>query len=337
MDSVINTVEALESQVGARAGAVDLKVIDHLDAHAQRWLAVSPLVFAGFSDTQQIEVTVAGGRPGFTVALDASQLRIPRAALDDPHYAQVGRGAGLLFLIPGLGETLRVNGAVEAVSDDDIVIAVHECYAHCAKALLRSAFWSSDEPVARTGTDDLPGFLAVCRFMALATADTELHTDLSPKGDPAGLLMQGDSTQLCFADRPGNRRTDSMRNMLVRPQAAIMLLAPGSAQVAVVRGRAHMTADEALRQQFEVQSKVPKVVTVLESPHVVLRESAALLWARPWMTASAPEDIDPAAVFAAHVKLNKTGGLSAAIARGMVSIPGLMRKGLDQDYKRNMY
>lgn len=337
MDSVINTVEALESQVGTRAEAVDLKVIDHLDVHAQRWLAVSPLVFVGFSDTQQIEVTVAGGRPGFVSTSDAGLLRIPRAALDEPHYAQVGRGAGLLFLIPGLGETLRVNGAVEAVSGDDVVIAVHECYAHCAKALLRSAFWSSDVPVARTGLDDLPGLLAVCRFMALATADAELHTDLSPKGDPAGLLMQGNSTQLCFADRPGNRRTDSMRNMLVRPQAAMMLLVPGSAQVAVVRGRAHMTADEALRQKFEVQGKVPKVVTVLDSPHVVLRESAALLRARPWMTASAPEDIDPAAVFAAHVKLNKTRGLSAAIARGMVSIPGLMRKGLEQDYKRNMY
>jgi len=335
MDSVIDTVEALEAHVGAQPGGINLKVIDHLDDQARRWLAASPLAFAGFSDARQVDATLAGGARGFARAHDAGRLRLPRAALDDPQQAQEGRGAGLLFLIPGLGETLRVNGVVLASPGDDIEIAVQECYAHCAKALLRSDFWQP--AVAAAAPGDTASFLAASRFMALATADTGLHTDLSPKGDPAGLLVQPFDGGLRYADRPGNRRTDSFRNLLSRPHAAAILVVPGCMQVAVAQGTVRISADAVLRQAFEVQGKVPKVVASLACPAIALRDSAALARARLWPAAAAPADIDPAAVFAAHVRLNKTGGLGAAIARGMVSIPGLMRKGLQQDYKRNMY
>ncbi|MBO1112224.1 pyridoxamine 5'-phosphate oxidase family protein [Bordetella petrii] len=334
MDSMIDTVQALEARIGTRPDAVNLKVIDHLDPHAQRWLAASPLAFAGFSDAVRVEVTVAGGAPGFAAAARPGQLRVPRAALDDPRQAQAGRGAGLLFLIPGLGETLRINGVVANAAGPDIVIDVQECYAHCAKALLRSDFWRPDDAAP---PDDAAAFVAASRFMALATADAALHTDLSPKGDPAGRLAQCYDGGIRYADRPGNRRTDSLRNLLQRPQAAALLIVPGCARVAELQGAAQISADPGLRQSFTVQDKTPKLVTSLVSPAIDLRDSAALARARPWAAVPPPADIDPAAIFAAHVRLNKTRGLGAAIARGMVSIPGLMRKGLQQDYKRNMY
>jgi len=334
MDSVIDTVEALETHVGAQPGGINLKVIDHLDEHARRWLAASPLAFAGFSDARQVDATLAGGARGFAWANDAGHLRVSRAALDDPQLAQEGRGAGLLFLIPGLGETLRINGAVRAVQDGDIEIAVQECYAHCAKALLRADFWQPGDAVQPAEAAD---FLAASRFMALATADTGLHTDLSPKGDPAGLLAQPFAGGFRYADRPGNRRTDSFRNLLSRPQAAAILVVPGCTRVAVAQGTVRIGADPAQRQAFEVQGKTPKVVASLACPSIALRDSAALARAELWPAPAAPADIDPAEVFAAHVRLNKTRGLGAAIARGMVSIPGLMRTGLKQDYKRNMY
>ena len=334
VDAPIRTVDELEAQVGAKPAAIDLKVIDHLDVHARRWLAASPLAFAGFSDARQVSVTIGGGEPGFATAADGLHLRLPRAALDDPVQAVAGRGAGLLFLVPGLGETLRINGSVVAVGDDAILIAVQECYAHCAKALLRSDFW---RPAPAAEPADAAAFLRASCFLALATADTELRTDLSPKGDPAGLLAQPFDAGIRFADRPGNRRTDSLRNLLQRPDAAALLIVPGHTRVAVAQGDASISADPRLRQRFTVQDRTPKLVTSLTSPSIVLRESAALVRAQPWVTTSPPAGIDPAAVFAAHVKLNKTRGLRAALARGVVSIPGLMRKGLDEDYKRNLY
>ncbi|MFT3804327.1 MAG: pyridoxamine 5'-phosphate oxidase family protein [Burkholderiaceae bacterium] len=332
--ALIRTTEELEAQVGARPAAIDLKVIDHLDVQARRWLAASPLAFAGFSDARRIDVTIGGGEPGFATALDEARLRLPAAALDDPAQARPGGGAGLLFLVPGLGETLRVNGSVSAVDGDAIVIAVHECYAHCAKALLRSDFW---RPATDAEPADAAAFVRASRFMALATADADLCTDVSPKGDPAGLLVQSVDAGIRFADRPGNRRTDSLRNLLVRPGAAALLVVPGCARVALVQGEASIRADPRLRQPFSVRDKMPKLVIDLASPDIVLRESAALERARAWAGAAAPADIDPAAVFAAHVKLNKSGGLRAMLARRVISIPGLMRKGLDEDYKRNLY
>ncbi|HYG45569.1 MAG TPA: pyridoxamine 5'-phosphate oxidase family protein [Bordetella sp.] len=334
MNGAIRTIEALEAQVGARPAAVDLKVIDQLDDHARRWLAASPLAFAGFSDAHRVDATLAGGAPGFAWAPGPGQLRVPRAALDDARHAQAGCGAGLLFLIPGLGETLRINGVVADTSGDDLLITVQECYAHCAKALLRSDFW---RPEPGAIPRDTAAFLRACRFMALATADAELHTDLSPKGDPAGSLVQAYEGGIRYADRPGNRRTDSLRNILQRPQAAALLIVPGCTRVAVAQGRAQISGDPAQCQAFVVQDKTPKLVTSLASPALVLRESAALARAQPWIAPVPPPDIGPAEIFAAHVRLNKTRGLGAAIARGMVSIPGLMRKGLQQDYKRNMY
>jgi len=330
---MLRTIAELEAQAGAKPAAIDLKVIDHLDGHACRWLRASPVAFAAFSDAQRIDVTIAGAGPGFATALDEKQLLLPRAVLDEPEQARQGRGVGLLFLVPGIGETLRINGSVANVDGETLVVAVQECYLHCAKALLRSDFWQPAQP-AINGVGD---FLQSSRFMALATADTALNTDLSPKGDPAGLLAQPCEGGIRFADRPGNRRTDSLRNMLQRPHASALLIVPGHTQVAHVQGMVSISADPRLRQPFIVRDKTPKLVTSIASPSIALRPSSALARAEPWTAVAPPADIDPAAIFAAHVKLHKARGLGAMVARGLVSIPSLMRKSLDVDYKRNLY
>ncbi len=331
---MIQTIDDLQARLGPRPAVVDLKVIDHLDAHAQRWLAASPLAFAGFSDANSVHITLAGGSPGFATALDFGRLRLPRQLLDSPEQAVTGRGVGLLFLIPGLGETLRVNGTVSEAQDDSVIITVAECYAHCAKALLRSDFWRAQSARSPAGLADV---VAESRFMALASADADQHTDVSPKGDPADLLVQGDAHSIRFADRPGNRRTDSLLNMLARPRAACALLVPGCTQVAIIQGATRITDDPVSRAAFAVQDKTPKLVIELANATVSLRDSAALTRAALWTSNYPVTDIDPAEVFAAHVKLHKTGGFGAAIAKRVASIPGLMRKGLEQDYKNNMY
>lgn len=106
------------------------------------------------------------------------------ATLDEPQLARVGQGVGTLFLTPDIGETLRVNGRVLAVSDGAIEIAVEECYLHCAKALIRSGFWNvaprSDVP------DEAQDFLAVSQFMALATINARGQADITNDVDFPG-------------------------------------------------------------------------------------------------------------------------------------------------------
>jgi hypothetical protein len=335
MTDQITDVAALEACVGKVPGPLDLKVMDHLDDSALRWLALSPLLFATFADAGSIGITLGAGVRGFVRADDPRRLRLPAASLDDPLLARTGASFGSLMMVPGIGETLRVNGRVAAVEGGEIEIAVEECYLHCAKALIRSGFWAAApqaEAPAQAGD-----FLAATRFMALASVDREGRADLSPKGDPAGAMLRLHADSAWYADRPGNRRVDSFRNILTQPRIAALALIPGAGRVALLSGRARITTDASMRAAFAVGERTPKIVTRVEDLRLDLRDSAALRRARPWPAPAAPEGIDPAAMFVAHVKQSKVNGLQAKLARAALSVPGLMEKGLQHDYKKNLY
>lgn len=335
MSELIEDVATLEACVGKVPGSLDMKVMDHLDASALRWLEVSPLAFLSFGGDGAVGITPAGGNPGFAQAPDPRRLRLPAALLDQPRLARLGAGFGSLFLAPGIGETLRVNGRVTLVDDATIEIAVEECYLHCAKALMRSHFWEASPLDAVPQT--VPDFLAASRFMALATIDRDGRADVSPKGDPAGTMLQLHEGDLWYADRPGNRRVDSFRNLLTQPRLTAAVLIPGSARIALLSGNAQITTIPSMRQAFAVGERVPKIVTRVRQPRIELHESAALARVRPWPVQAAAADIDPAAMFVAHVRESKAKGLQAKLARAALKVPGLMEKGLQHDYKNNLY
>jgi uncharacterized protein len=335
MDGRIGNVAALEACIGRTPGSMHVKVIDHVDAGAQRWLAASPLMVAGFGTRNGIAISLGGGKPGFVGVAGAARLRLPAALLDNPDFASEGQGFAGLFLVPTIGETLRINGRVANVEGGAITIAVEECYVHCAKALIRSDFWcATPQPVVPS---EAAQFLAASRFIALATIDSNGRADVSPKGDPAGTMIRLSEGSAWLADRPGNRRADSFRNILTQPHVAIAALIPGTTGIGLISGEARMTSDESARAGFTVQGKVPLLVTSIERPRAQIRESAALERAQLWPVRAPAEAIDPAAIMISHVKLSKERGLQAAIARTAVSVPGLMRRGLAYDYKTNLY
>jgi uncharacterized protein len=337
MSDTVTTIAALEDCIGKTPPPMHLKVIDHLDEAALRWIAKSPLMFAVAGDGAAVAVTMGGGQAGFTQG-DTAELRLDPAMLDDPAAIRPGVGFGSLFLLPGIGETLRVNGKVVDANEDEIRIAVEECYGHCAKALIRSDFWAA-APVERQPVD-AASFAAASRFMALATIDTNGHADLSPKGDPAGTMTRIQDGKLWFAERPGNRRADSLRNIIGQPRIGGILLVPGSTQVVRFSGAAQVNANEQARAAFAVGGKTPTVVTVVTDLSIELVESAALKRANLWPVERPTEGIDAPKMFLDHVKLNRDKGLGAKLASTLLSMPGmqgLMRKGLEKDYKDNLY
>ena len=329
----ITTLPALQAVIGKAPPAIHLKVIDHLDATALHWIAQSTLAFVGFGSGHRMTPTLAGGPRGFAGG-DARTLRLPLDTIDDAPLARPGAPFCALFLAPGIGETLRVNGRVAEIVGDAAVIAVEECYVHCAKALIRSAFWAAQPAEA---PPDAPAFAAAARFMALATIDGDGHADMSPKGDPAGCMVQLDGDRLLYADRPGNRRVDSFRNIIDQPAVGALLLVPGATRVLRFSGRARISTDPALLARFTVSDKVPLLVTCVDLADIAVTESPALARAAMWPLGDRAEAINPAKMFVAHVKLNKDQGLAARIAGSVISIPGLMQKGLDKDYKSNLY
>lgn len=332
--AVIHTLSAFESCAGKAHPLRDLKVIDHLDEGATRWIAAAPLVFVAFGHETGIDLTLAGGRPGFVTALNASRLTLPSSSLDEQEGARPGRGVGALFLIPSLGETLRVNGRIVSLTGGDIEIAVEECYVHCAKALMRSQFWEAVPPPKVPGESQ--SFLAASRFLALATCDHEGRADVSPKGDPSQALIRWRDESVWLADRPGNRRADSFRNILVQPRIAAVALIPGSTRIVMLSGQARITEDLTMRADLAVAEKEPRLVTCIDRPVLSIRDSVALSHASLWPATSRAEGIDPAALLVAHIKASKTRSLQATVARRLLSV-SRMKKGLARDYRTNLY
>jgi len=156
------------------------KDIDHLDDHCRAFIARSPfLVLATVGEGGACDASPKGGPPGFVQVLDDHHLAWGDLSgnnrLDSFRNLGTHDGVGLLFLIPGLDETLRVNGRA-VVTDEPAVLdacvtegrraktAVHvrveQAFVHCAKAFRRSALW---EPDRWPPLDGLPS--AACMLM----------------------------------------------------------------------------------------------------------------------------------------------------------------------------
>jgi len=149
------------------------KQLDRVDEMARRLIAVAPIVFVASHDAQgRCDVTPRGGLPGFVSVLDDEHVAIPDATgnrrLDTlVNIAQTGH-AGLIFLVPGRDQTLRLNGracvtaepallerltAVGKPPRTAIVVRADELYTHCPKAFVRSRLW---DPATWPGADEQP-------------------------------------------------------------------------------------------------------------------------------------------------------------------------------------
>ena len=161
MSNEVTTVDELRAIVGHPIEAVAKKVTDRLSGAHRLWLAHSPLGFVATTDAQgRVDVSPKGDPPGFVQVLDEMTIAIPERpgnkrvdgylnVLQRPHV-------GTLFVIPGRGDTLRINGHARILSDADyfdamvvqgkrpilaLEITVEEVFFHCAKAFLRSDAW----------------------------------------------------------------------------------------------------------------------------------------------------------------------------------------------------
>ena len=298
---MVATVQELEACIGAAAMPAKLKAIDHLDAHAAQWIAAAPLVtLAAADDAGRVHATLGGGDPGFAKAEAAHALTVARSALDDASDLECGQGASCLFVVPGVTETFRVAGRIAKVTPAQITIEVTECFVHCGKALIRSAFWDeqSDKPS--------PNLPAAARFCVLATADAGGNVDTSPKGDPQGFIVELDDKTLALPDRLGNRRADGHRNIIANERVALVAFAPGGTDVLELTGRARLTTDADLLARMKVEGKAPLLATLIAADEVRVRPSPALQRARLWDgDRVSPTRPNPAATLATHIKLSQ--------------------------------
>jgi predicted pyridoxine 5'-phosphate oxidase superfamily flavin-nucleotide-binding protein len=328
----------LEAVVGARPGAVMLKSISFLDDHCEQLLACSPFAVLGTTtEGGSLQTIALGGEPGGLAPRSDTVLELGDAS---------GRGlvdgapAGLIALVPGYGETLRINGRIR-VHDQVATLEVEEALLHCAKAIMRSELWAAPtvpSPGDGAAVPTIEAFLAAAPFVVLASIDGDGRADVSPKGDPPGLIRQLDDATIAIADRPGNRRTDTLHNLMDDPRLALLALQPGSPHVAEIRGTARVSTDAGLLESMRVRNRTPKVAIVIDVEHRELREEPALPAADLWSPTRQVEvgALPRAAeIWADHVRRNTSPGTGAKVARRLVNKTALAA-GVALDYRTNL-
>lgn len=163
----VDDLRRVYAQPGERAVK---KQLAHLDAHTQRFIAMSPFVVVSSSSaTQQMDASPRGGAPGFVKVGNDTTLWLPDASgnnrLDTLENIIATGQIGLLFLIPGVDETLRVNGHATVSTSPTLLaefshearapkavieVTVREAYLHCAKAMMRAKLWQASSQVERS-------------------------------------------------------------------------------------------------------------------------------------------------------------------------------------------
>jgi PPOX class probable FMN-dependent enzyme len=167
------------------------KQISLLDQHCRDIIAKSPFILLGTSDPSgRCDVSPKGDYPGFVRVLDDKTVAIPdlpgNNRLDTLTNIIRNPQVGLIFMIPGMNETLRINGRVRLVRDPDllesmsyqnklpklaIVVDIQEVFTHCPKAFIRSKLWSEEYRIDRS---ELPSFAVILRdHVGIVDCDVE--------------------------------------------------------------------------------------------------------------------------------------------------------------------
>jgi uncharacterized protein len=132
-------------------------------------------------------------------------------------------------------------------------------------------------------------FIARSPFLLIATADAAGGCDVSPKGDPAGFVLVLDERHLVIPDRPGNRRLDGMRNILVNPRVGLLFLVPGRGETLRVNGRASIVRDADVLARLPVEGKTPRLAIGVEVEEVFLHCAKAFKRSNLWRPEAWPD------------------------------------------------
>src|SRR5215467_7003551 len=167
-DHLVTTMGQLEALYGERVGASVIKEIDHINSHYRKLIEAAPFVAVATCGPEGLDCSPKGDPAGFVRILDDKTIAIPdrpgnnridgfRNIVRDPRVA-------LLFLIPGVGETLRINGRADISIDPELmqsfaingklprcvlIVHIESIFFHCSKAIVRSKLWDEATKIDR--------------------------------------------------------------------------------------------------------------------------------------------------------------------------------------------
>jgi len=206
----ITSEEALRAVIGSPGPAAAGKVRHRLDETDRRWLAACRFLLLGTAaDDGSCDVSPKGDPSGFVQVLDDTTIAMPERAGNRraDGYLNILRNprVGMLFMVPGRGDTLRINGHARIVGDASffdrmvvkghrpklaLVVSVEEVFYHCAKAFMRSELWDPRTWAA----DELPSRAQIARRERPEDSLETLEAYYEPVNYSRGLYPAPDSS-----------------------------------------------------------------------------------------------------------------------------------------------
>lgn len=173
-----------------------------------------------------------------------------------------------------------------AVLDAEGAAALVSSYAAVTPTAAKKDIGRIDTHMAR--------FIGLSPLCMVATADASGKQDVTPRGDPPGAFKVLDEKTIAIADRPGNNRLDTLKNLLENPEIALIFLLPGVSETVRVAGTAKLSVDAELLASMAVQGKAPKCAIVVTVRQAYLHCAKALIRSKLWEGAYAvPKETFP--------------------------------------------
>jgi PPOX class probable FMN-dependent enzyme len=193
----VTTIEELDALYGAPVEAAIIKEIDYISDHYRAFIDKAPFVVIATVGPEGLDCSPRGDPPGFVRVADKKTVMIPdrrgnnrvdalRNIVRDPRCS-------LLFMIPGIGNTLRINGTAEIICDPALnesfafkgklprsvlKVTADRVYFQCPKALVRSRLWS---PEAQIGRSELPSSGEILEALSQGRFDGKTYDANYPK------------------------------------------------------------------------------------------------------------------------------------------------------------
>lgn len=194
---LVTSIEQLETIYGEPYGPSMVKEIDHVNAHYRAFIEAAPFCALATSGPDGLDCTPRGDPPGFVRVQDEKTLLIPdrpgNNRIDSMRNLIVDPRISLMFLIPGCGEAIRVNGRAVISVDPDLlnslahngkaprsvlVVTVERVYFQCTKAIVRSKLW---DPAARIDRKTLPSAGTILAGISNGAINSEAHDTAAPE------------------------------------------------------------------------------------------------------------------------------------------------------------
>ena len=175
-------------------------------------------------------------------------------------------------------------------------------------------------------TEPMKKYIELSPFVCLSTHGKDGTSDVSPRGDAPGFVHTLDNKTLVIPDRPGNKRLDSIVNIIDQPNMALLFMIPGVLETLRVNGKGLISTEPELLQRFEVNGNLPALVIVLTVEESFGHCSKAFRRSKLWQSDYYPQDRAPSLteLMSGHLQLDD-------------ETASMLDSAIEDDAKNNMY